>query len=54
MTVSISYKLSGKEHVLLLIGDDIEVGLLTNKGIDIKQIPEEEGIHGFRAKEVEE
>lgn len=51
MTVNVKYKLNGVEHFLIIVGEDIEVDLLTNNGIDIKQIPDEEYRQGFRAKE---
>lgn len=54
MTVNIKYKLNGVEHMLIIVGDDIEVDLITDKGLDMFQIPEEEEEHGFRAREAAE
>ena len=51
MTVNIKYKLNGVEHMLIIVGDDIEVDLITEIGLEIVQIPSEECYQGFRAKE---
>lgn len=50
MIVNVKYKLNGIEHFLIVVGEDIEVDLITDKGLDMFQIPKEEE-KGFRAKE---
>lgn len=54
MTVNVKYKYNGVEHFLIIVGEDMEVDLLTSAGIDIRQIPDEEYSQGFRAKERED
>ena len=54
MTVRVKYKEGNKECFLQVSGEDIEVDLITEKGLDMFQIPKEEEEHGFRAREVEE
>ena len=54
MTVRIKYLDNGIEHMAIISGEDMEVDMLVDRGIDIKQIPSEEWNQGFRASEVEE
>ena len=51
MKVYITYKDDDKECFFMCAGKDIEVNMLTDKGLDIRQIPGEEYSSGFRAKE---
>lgn len=51
MTVQVKYKRGKKEYFFLVDGEDIEVDLITETGLEIVQIPSEEGTQGFRAKE---
>ena len=53
MTVRIKYTDHGHEHFTQISGEDIEVDLLVDNGIDIEPIPPEEWSQGFRAKERE-
>lgn len=54
MTVNIKYKQNGADRMLIVVGEDMEVEMLVDKGIEIIQIPSEEWNQGFRAKEVKE
>ena len=51
MTVRVKYKEGKRECFLLVTGEDIEVDLITEKGLDMFQIPAEEEEKGFRARE---
>ncbi len=51
MQVRVAYKDGEKECQFIAAGTDIVVDLLTDNGIDIRQIPAEEYTNGFRAKE---
>lgn len=54
MVIRVKYNDGERECFLQVSGKDIEVDMLTRRGINIVQIPDEEYQQGFRAVEVEE
>lgn len=54
MVIRVKYNDGERECFMQVCGKDIEVDMLTRKGINIVQIPDEEYQQGFRATERED
>lgn len=51
MQLVVRYKDGKKDCVFAVAGEHMEVDFMTDKGIELEQIPDEEYIQGFRLKE---